>query len=263
MESAEAEIPKLSQTGIRSSEDDSRGSSPSSSSLLSNPKIPTTATTVTPDNVTPRKNDRFPATDPASYLSHLDEHGYVVVAGVLPVSDVVRSRELLWDFLEEKTETWKRDDMRTWVSTDDDDTSDGGDERCFSRIADRGAENGILHRGGVGQSEAAWFVRERVARSGVFQRVWDRQWDGETAVSDLVAADATPTHTDHYDHYNIDGEKKQNYYDIDGENADSDADIDGENADADIDADIDADADADADGLVDRSPAGRSRYRDS
>jgi len=45
-------------------------------------------------------------------------------------------------------------------------------EKCFSRLADRASENGILHKGGVGHSDVSWFVRNKVRDSGVFQNMW-------------------------------------------------------------------------------------------
>lgn len=119
----------------------------------------------------PARHDRFHPDDPR-LVEHLDTHGYVVVASVLGSPDIKTAEGLLWDFLEVRLAGWKRDDERTWYDAEDGRAAEaeGRDERCFASAADRGAENGILHRGGVGQSAVSWFVRARTR--GIFERVW-------------------------------------------------------------------------------------------
>ncbi|CAD7968362.1 unnamed protein product [Amoebophrya sp. A25] len=44
---------------------------------------------------------------------------------------------------------------------------------ALEKLSDRGAENGILHKNGAGQSAVAWFVRLKAKK--VFERVWSEK----------------------------------------------------------------------------------------
>lgn len=102
---------------------------------------------------------RFEAGDPA-LLEYLDEHGYVVVAGVLTDPEVHTAQSLLWKFLSDQG-GWMRGRPATWT------------DESFSRMGQR--YRGIINGRGIGQSELSWFVRTRSEVKRVFAQLWQTE----------------------------------------------------------------------------------------
>jgi|AntAceMinimDraft_5_1070358.scaffolds.fasta_scaffold39323_1 hypothetical protein len=98
------------------------------------------------------------ADDENGWLAHLDTHGYAVVDLNLPQSTLPHLKGLLWAFLEQHAEGWKRGQPETW--------SDDGLCRVGSPV------NGVLNGRGVGHSNFLWAVRTLPAVRAAFARLW-------------------------------------------------------------------------------------------
>jgi hypothetical protein len=109
---------------------------------------------------TPRFDISVPTQVPL-FLSHLEEHGYAVVASVVPTSDEVTSlKSSMWDFLEsfspksDNLSALRRDDPSTWDSPE-----------WFPNPS-----NGIV--GYAGQSEFMWRLRLLPRVRQAFEAIW-------------------------------------------------------------------------------------------
>ena len=86
---------------------------------------------------------RFDADDPAM-VEYLRNNGYAVVKNVCSADEIIHAKELLWQFLSDKSGMLEQDPS-TWT------------DENFSKIGF--VENGILCYEGIGQSEFLWFLR--------------------------------------------------------------------------------------------------------
>merc|ERR1711892_116208 len=91
-----------------------------------------------------------------SWLTALRTQGYVVIPATLAQDQVVRARELTWDWLESLGSGLSRSDMTTWRN-----------ENWPGELT-----SGIVASSGAGQSEAAWFVRGVEGVKKAFVKVW-------------------------------------------------------------------------------------------
>jgi hypothetical protein len=82
--------------------------------------------------------------DDDSWLTYLEEKGYVVIANVANEVEIEEGKQLLWDFIQSKCDM-QRNNPDTW-----------GDER-FQKIGSPIA--GILAYGGINQSKFLWHAR--------------------------------------------------------------------------------------------------------
>ncbi|CAB9500770.1 Phytanoyl-CoA dioxygenase (PhyH) [Seminavis robusta] len=113
---------------------------------------------------------RFRADDP--YMAaFLQEHGYVVVKGVLESKEVAVAHDKLWEFLESTFE-WKRHDPETWTS--------------FYQMGM--PHNGIIHDGGVGQCDLQWYIRCLPKVQQAFRTVWGQQTKGDKESLELLTS---------------------------------------------------------------------------
>lgn len=106
---------------------------------------------------------RFEAGSQAS-LDHLDEEGFVVIAGALTPTEASTALDLTWDYLEALGTGIDRTDASTW-----------DDDRWPVAV-----HGGIIPSQGIGHSEAQWFIRSVPAVKRSFAAVWD---DDELLVS--------------------------------------------------------------------------------
>lgn len=99
---------------------------------------------------------RFTVDDPGM-VQHLQEHGYVVVRGILSPSERDTAEDLLWEFMGDSA-GWKRYRPSTWT------------DESFGRMGQMA--KGLINGRGVGQSDLSWFVRTRQATKAAFARIW-------------------------------------------------------------------------------------------
>jgi len=103
---------------------------------------------------------RFELGDP-KLAAFFAENGYAVVANSGLEQDWhAACHALLWDFLEDRTEGWRREDPATW-------TDDG--LGLISACPDKG----LVNKRGAGQNGASWLAREKCAP--VFAELWGTQ----------------------------------------------------------------------------------------
>eukprot|EP00927_Polykrikos_kofoidii_P051615 TRINITY_DN45408_c0_g1_i1.p1 TRINITY_DN45408_c0_g1~~TRINITY_DN45408_c0_g1_i1.p1 ORF type:complete len:359 (-),score=40.68 TRINITY_DN45408_c0_g1_i1:534-1544(-) len=100
---------------------------------------------------------RFSYDDPAM-ITYLHERGYAVVAGAIDETGLVRSHELLWQFLGGAAE-WSPTEPSTWT------------DMSFSRMGV--PQFGLINGRGVGQSDLLWYVRTCPLVREAFQRIWE------------------------------------------------------------------------------------------
>jgi len=96
------------------------------------------------------------ADEKPSWLSDLERDGYAVVRGVLDNTEVIKARELVWDWLEGLGSGVQRDKPDTWV-----DAAWPGD-----------LETGIVTTCGAAHSPAAWYLRTRPRVLDAFASLW-------------------------------------------------------------------------------------------
>lgn len=100
---------------------------------------------------------RFALDDTEQWLSHLDDHGFVVIAGVASAEDCKVGKDLLWDFLEAVPDTKvTRSDMDSW----------GGNDWFPQR------GNGLTGGSGFGHSQYAWHMRALPGVRHAFGAIW-------------------------------------------------------------------------------------------
>lgn len=87
----------------------------------------------------------------------LEEHGFVVIEGVLDRSQVSIATDLCWQFLGDFG--MQRDDPNTW--SDDN----------FGKIGSK--MSGILAGGGFGQSDFQWYCRTQPGVVQVFSKIYE------------------------------------------------------------------------------------------
>ena len=102
---------------------------------------------------------RFDITDPNQAIAfdqYLEEYGYAVVAAVANKTEIINSKKLFWDFMEEHPSTkLLRHDSNTWYSP--------------NWLPHPG--NGIISY--IGQSDFCWSLRTLPKVQTVFQRIWN------------------------------------------------------------------------------------------
>jgi len=106
-----------------------------------------------------RQPPRFALDDTESYLSFLDEHGFVVIANVLSSDEVQEAKGLIWDWMEGLGSGIDRNDINTWIN------------KNWPSKARFGT--GVIHTCGVGQSDAQWYIRTRPPVREVFENIWN------------------------------------------------------------------------------------------
>mmetsp|Transcript_26387 Transcript_26387/g.42316 ORF Transcript_26387/g.42316 Transcript_26387/m.42316 type:complete len:584 (-) Transcript_26387:54-1805(-) len=99
---------------------------------------------------------RYDASD-STWLEHLDEHGFVVIANVASGLELSHAEDLLWEFLEGCSD-WKRHEPDTW------------DDEGLQNIGS--CMHGIIRRGGIGQSDFMWYLRTLPLVRSTFARIW-------------------------------------------------------------------------------------------
>jgi hypothetical protein len=87
------------------------------------------------------------------WLSHLEQHGYVVLKNIATSEEVATARRLIWDTFEERFDV-RRDDISTWSKL-------GGV-----------TVPGICTEFGLAQSQGPWFIRGRQRAKEVFAQIW-------------------------------------------------------------------------------------------
>ena len=100
--------------------------------------------------------ERF-AAGSAESIAYLEEHGYVVIAGVLDAAGCAKGLDLTWDYLEALGTGVDRHDPSTW-----------DDDRWPTAV-----HGGILPGHGIGHSAAQWFLRSAPGVKKTFAAVWD------------------------------------------------------------------------------------------
>ena len=118
-------------------------------------------TPVPPLDTTP--SPRFDLADPSQALAfdtHLHQHGYAVVASVASSTQILRSRSLFWDALENMPATTQtsRHDPTTWYNT-----------KHHPWLPS--PRNGIVSY--MGQSDFCWSLRTLPTVQHAFQRIWN------------------------------------------------------------------------------------------
>jgi len=122
--------------------------------MIANKKGKKDFTTDAPEAV-PFEPPSFEIDSPDGY-KFLEEHGYAVFKNVLSQEEVLKGRELAWDFLEQAPESKiKRDDPKTW---------DYHWPDPFGK--------GIIVSDAVGQSSFLWYVRGIPKVSQVYKTIW-------------------------------------------------------------------------------------------
>eukprot|EP00746_Dinoflagellata_sp_MGD_P002958 gnl/MRDRNA2_/MRDRNA2_105771_c0_seq1.p1 gnl/MRDRNA2_/MRDRNA2_105771_c0~~gnl/MRDRNA2_/MRDRNA2_105771_c0_seq1.p1 ORF type:complete len:419 (-),score=72.76 gnl/MRDRNA2_/MRDRNA2_105771_c0_seq1:38-1294(-) len=102
---------------------------------------------------------RFEVSDTKKWLSYLEEHGYVVLAGVADSDAVANAKMLMWEYLEHATEMRvKRHDSSTW-----------GKENGW--LPSQG--NGLLGGRGFEHSAFCWHTRLLPGVKQAFEAIWD------------------------------------------------------------------------------------------
>jgi hypothetical protein len=110
-----------------------------------------------PEHLRMEEAPRFSPQDTLGYQEFLEEHGYVVIRGVMDAAEVATATDLFWQFLGQYG--MKQDDPDSWK------------DENFGKIGSIGS--GIVARGGFGQSEFQWFCRTRTSVGQVFASVYD------------------------------------------------------------------------------------------
>lgn len=100
---------------------------------------------------------RYSPRDSVAFKDFLEEHGFVVISGVLDEAEVATAVDLLWNFVEKSGMT--KNDPASWK------------DENFRKIAS--LESGIIARGGIGQSDFQWYCRTRPSVIEVFSCVYD------------------------------------------------------------------------------------------
>jgi len=106
-----------------------------------------------------RQPPRFSLNDPETYLSFLEEHGFVVIADVLSSDEVEEAKGLFWDWMEGLGSGIDRNDINTWIN------------KKWPAKARFGT--GVIHTCGIGQSDLQWYTRTRPAVRQVFENIWE------------------------------------------------------------------------------------------
>lgn len=102
---------------------------------------------------------RFAVSATEQWLSYLQEHGYVVLAGIADTEAVETAKSLLWEYLESVPETQvKRLDSSTWCKESGWLPSQG---------------NGLLGGRGFEHSAFCWHTRLLPGVKQAFQAIWD------------------------------------------------------------------------------------------
>ncbi|GMH94664.1 hypothetical protein TrVE_jg1993 [Triparma verrucosa] len=102
-----------------------------------------------------------------SIRSHFDEHGWVVVSGVLDDIEVSQAMSYVWDYLE----TASRASL-SHASTSRKPVSRGDPSTWASEGWPATVEGGILPYFSSGQSSAAWSIRSNEKVKRIFRRFW-------------------------------------------------------------------------------------------
>jgi len=113
--------------------------------------------------VRPLAPERFEASDHERWRAHLNDEGFVVIAGVAEAHEVNAAYRMLWDFIEgadflSMVSRWK---FVTWS----DSSKDGAGWPA-------GKADGIIHDRGIGQAPVMWFLRGLKKLRGVFADLW-------------------------------------------------------------------------------------------
>mmetsp|Transcript_43848 Transcript_43848/g.82241 ORF Transcript_43848/g.82241 Transcript_43848/m.82241 type:complete len:449 (+) Transcript_43848:61-1407(+) len=95
------------------------------------------------------------------WLSHLEQHGYVVLKKIATSEEVALARQMIWDTFEERFDVL-RDDVSTWTKL-------GG-----------GSGPGIFTGWGLAQSQGPWFIRSLERAKEAFTQIW--------GTNDLIAS---------------------------------------------------------------------------
>jgi hypothetical protein len=103
---------------------------------------------------------RFDIEDEVSWLSYLDEHGYVVIKSVASEKEIKQGLDYLWDFLEHFPESQvRRNDPQSWYPMN-------------GWIAS--AKNGLINGYGFGHSKFLWHTRMLPKVKQAFQCIWGK-----------------------------------------------------------------------------------------
>ena len=110
-----------------------------------------------PEHIRMEEVPRFSPQDAAGYKDFLEEHGFVVIRGVLEGAEVAAAADLFWQFIGEYG--MQRHDPSSWT------------DENFCKIGSIGS--GIIARRGFGQSACQWFCRTRPHVARVFCSIYD------------------------------------------------------------------------------------------
>jgi hypothetical protein len=97
------------------------------------------------------------AADSAEARDYLRDEGYVVIKSALGAGQCCTALTKLWDWLEGLHSGIHRDDPLTWTNANWPPTI---------------GQSGIIPWCGIGQSDAAWYVRSMPAVRAAFENVW-------------------------------------------------------------------------------------------
>mmetsp|Transcript_714 Transcript_714/g.2035 ORF Transcript_714/g.2035 Transcript_714/m.2035 type:complete len:498 (+) Transcript_714:243-1736(+) len=104
----------------------------------------------------PSSDSRFDLDDP-TMVDYLHHFGYVVVKGVASSDEVSKAQYMLWQFLKKEAGMDAKEPA-------------GWTDARFATVGD--PTTGILHGGGVGQSDASWYLRTLPRVRAAFANIW-------------------------------------------------------------------------------------------
>ena len=123
--------------------------------------------------IVPRECTRFDLETPenvTAMLQHLDEHGYAVIANVVPTqSDIEHAKTLFWEFAEKASPQLKRYDVSTWDNE--------------NWLTPKLASAGIIGSPEFSHSEFTWYGRQLPKVRKAFSAVWNHCPEEDLIVS--------------------------------------------------------------------------------
>jgi len=113
--------------------------------------------------IRPILSRRFNLQDTNSWKEHLNEHGFVVIAGIINQEQIEHANRLLWDFLEasDKRNQIDRENSSSWQ-----------DSRMPGCGWPAKKEDGIINSRGIGQSSFMWYLRGMPLVKEAFASIW-------------------------------------------------------------------------------------------
>lgn len=101
-------------------------------------------------------SNRYNINDPL-LLEYLQKNGYVIIKDILTLEEIQFSKELLWEFLNEKCQM-NQNDISTWT------------DENFAKLGD--STTGILAFSGINHSKFLWYLRTRPNVKRIFEIIF-------------------------------------------------------------------------------------------